>query len=49
MLTWILKPEETKVIAKGIPQLLERTIQAEGRYYFDAEYFFPDESIIYLR
>ena len=47
--SWILKPEETKVIAKGIPQFFERIIQAEGRYYFDAEYFFPDESIIYLR
>jgi len=42
---WILKPEETKVIGKGIPQLFERIIQAEGRYYFDAEDFVSDESI----
>ena len=44
--TWILKPESTKVIAKGIPQFFERMIQAEGRYYFDAEDFIPDESVI---
>lgn len=45
---WILQPESTKVIAKGIPQLFERMIQAEGRYYFDAEDFVPDESIVDL-
>ncbi|AFY58894.1 hypothetical protein Riv7116_6566 [Rivularia sp. PCC 7116] len=43
--SWILKPESTKMIAKGIPQLFERIIQAEGRYYFDAEDFIADESI----
>ncbi|MDY6900417.1 MAG: DUF4419 domain-containing protein [Cyanobacteriota bacterium] len=47
--TWILQPESTKVIAKGIPQLFERIIQAQGRYYFDAEDFVPDESIVDLR
>ncbi|BAY86241.1 hypothetical protein NIES267_57470 [Calothrix parasitica NIES-267] len=47
--TWILQPESTKVIAKGIPQLFERIIQAEGRYYFDAEDFVPNQSIIDLR
>jgi len=46
--TWILKPEETKVIAKGISQLFERIIQAEGRYYFDAEDFIPNESLTTL-
>ncbi len=46
--TWILKPEETKVIAKGIPQLFERIIQAEGKYYFDAEDFIADESVVDL-
>ncbi len=46
--TWILQPEETKVIAKGIPQLFERIIQAEGKYYFDAEDFIPDESLVEL-
>lgn len=44
--SWILQPESTKVIAKGIPQLFERMIQAKGRYYFDAEDFIPDESVI---
>ncbi|MEL7242347.1 MAG: DUF4419 domain-containing protein [Cyanobacteria bacterium J06573_2] len=47
--SWILKPESTKVIAKGIPQLFERIIQSQGRYYFDAEDFVPDESIFDLR
>ncbi|MGB3652316.1 MAG: hypothetical protein WBA41_14025, partial [Rivularia sp. (in: cyanobacteria)] len=46
--TWILQPEETKVIAKGIPQLFERIIQAEGKYYFDADDFIADESVIEL-
>jgi len=46
--TWILQPESTKVIAKGIPQLFERMIQAEGKYYFDAEDFVPDESVVDL-
>ncbi|MBV6627116.1 MAG: DUF4419 domain-containing protein [Rivularia sp. (in: Bacteria)] len=43
--SWILKPESTKVIAKGIPQLFERMIQAGGKYYFDAEDFIADESL----
>ena len=45
---WILKPESTKVIAKGMPQLFERIIQAEGKYYFDADDFIADESLIEL-
>ena len=43
--TWIFKPESTKFIAKGIPQLFQRIIQTEGKYYFDAEDFIADESI----
>ncbi len=46
--TWILKPESTKVIAKRIPQLFERIIQAEGKYYFDEEDFIADESVVDL-
>lgn len=45
---WILQPESTKVIAKGIPQLFERMIQADGKYYFDAEDFIADESVVDL-
>ncbi|WP_190465768.1 hypothetical protein [Planktothrix sp. FACHB-1355] len=40
----LLKPESAAVIAKGIPQLFERIIEAEGRYYFDAPDFIPDDS-----
>ncbi|MFB2918277.1 DUF4419 domain-containing protein [Aerosakkonema funiforme] len=40
----LLKPQNSAVIAKGIPQLFERIIQAEGRYYFDAPDFIPDDS-----
>lgn len=35
-------------IAKGIPQLFERIIQADGKYYFDAEDFIADESVVDL-
>lgn len=44
--TWILKPESTKVIAKGILQFFERMIQADGKYYFDADDFIADESLV---
>ncbi|MCL1474860.1 hypothetical protein LAY57_29990 [Argonema antarcticum A004/B2] len=40
----VLKPDKSGVIAKGIPQLFERIIQAKGRYYFDAPDFIPDDS-----
>lgn len=41
----VLVLEKTKVIAKGITQLLERIITAEGKYYFDNPSFIPDESL----
>ena len=37
--------EEAKVIAKSIPQLLERIIAADGKYYFDAPDFVPDDDL----
>lgn len=35
--------EDAVIIAKGIPQLLERIFQSEGHYYFDALTFVADE------
>ena len=43
--TTVLIPEETKLIAKGIPQLLERIIAVEGKYYFDDPSFTSDERL----
>lgn len=38
----IFSIENTKVIATSIPQLFERILQAEGKYYFDFPDFTPD-------
>jgi hypothetical protein len=35
--------EDVVIIAKGIPQLLERIFQTEGCYYFDDPSFVPDD------
>ena len=40
----VLLPKYTIVIAKGLPQFLERVIEAEGRYYFDDPSFVPDDT-----
>lgn len=34
-----LSPEDTILIAKGLPEFFERVIQAEGQYYFDEPNF----------
>lgn len=37
--------EDVVMIAKGLPQLLERIFQSEGHYYFDALTFVADERL----
>jgi Domain of unknown function (DUF4419) len=38
----IFRLEDTKIIATSIPQLFERILQADGKYYFDSPDFIPD-------
>ncbi|MBD1908063.1 DUF4419 domain-containing protein [Funiculus sociatus GB2-A5] len=42
---WTFTTEDVKVIANGIPQLLERIAKANGQYYFDDPDFQPDDSL----
>ena len=37
--------KEAKVIATSIPQLLTRMLAADGKYYFDAPDFIPDDEL----
>ncbi|MEL6493841.1 MAG: DUF4419 domain-containing protein [Cyanobacteria bacterium J06623_7] len=37
--------ENAKLIAKSVPQFLERILAAEGKYYFDDPAFTPDEDL----
>lgn len=46
--SWILKPESTCIYSQRIPQFFERMIQADGKYYFDADDFVADESVVDL-
>ncbi len=41
----LFKLEDAVIIAKGIPQLLERIFQTEGCYYFDEPSFLPDDGL----
>jgi hypothetical protein len=38
-----MKRSEVKVIAKGLEQLFERILNAEGRYFFDEPGFTPED------
>ncbi len=40
-----LRLEDAVIIAKGIPQLLERIFQSEGHYYFDDPSFVTDDCL----
>jgi hypothetical protein len=39
-----MKRSEAQVIAKGLEQLFERTLKAEGIYFFDDPSFTPEDN-----